>query len=177
MKERSGTIEFRAKLIYDGLASPLGPLWIVSAPEGLCFLHWGGSESDLTGKVRSETGIIPQRDSGPLGPWRKKLARYFSGEKVSFDGPIAFLIGTPFQKKIWRKMSEIPYGEVRSYQWIADRLELGAAARAVGNACGRNPLPVVVPCHRVVRQNGLLGGYTGGSGIKERLLAIEGKNF
>ena len=167
-------MERRSKLIYDVLDTPLGPLWMVSAPDGLCFLHWGGTESGLIKRARTETGLIPKRDPGPLNPWRGKLDRYFSGEKVLFDAPISFLIGTPFQKKVWRKMSEIPRGEVRSYRWIADRLGHGRAARAVGNACGRNPLPVVLPCHRVVRQDGSLGGYTGGLGIKKRLLAIEG---
>jgi methylated-DNA-[protein]-cysteine S-methyltransferase len=71
-------------------------------------------------------------------------------------------------------MLKIPYGEVRSYRWIADRLKVGPAARAVGNACGKNPLPIVVPCHRVVRHDGSLGGYTGGMEIKRKLLTIEG---
>lgn len=71
-------------------------------------------------------------------------------------------------------MRKIPYGELRSYRWIAEELKMGAAVRAVGNACGKNPLPIVVPCHRVIRHDGSLGGYTGGVEIKKKLLAIEG---
>lgn len=164
------------KLIYDLFDSPLGPLGMVSSPEGLCFVLWRVTEAELIEQVRAETGLIPRKDSRKLSPWRRRFARYFLGEKIAFDAPISFLVGTPFQKKVWRKMSEIPYGEVRSYQWLADRLGMGEGARAVGNACGNNPLPIVVPCHRVVRRNGSLGGYTGGLEIKKRLLAIESKS-
>ena len=160
-------------LFYDFLRSPLGPLGMISHPEGLSFLRWITSESDLLDQIHRETGSLPQKRPRRLDRWRRLLDCYFSGEAVRFDEPIFWMTGTPLQQRIWKQMSEIPYGEVRSYQWVADQLNLGPAARAVGNACGRNPLPIVIPCHRVVHRDGTLGGYTGGLDIKRRLLAIE----
>lgn len=161
------------KLFYDMFESPLGPLWMVLSERGLSCLVWKDSESDFLAGMIARTGRIPTRREQHLRHWRSLLRRYFSSEKIVFDKPISFIRGTPFQKKVWQKLAEIPYGEVRSYQWIADQLSLGRAARAVGNACGRNPLPIVLPCHRVIHQDGSLGGYTGGLEIKKKLLAIE----
>lgn len=163
----------RSRLNYDLLDTPLGPLWMGATAAGLCILLWKETESDFLSEMRARFRLVPERNSRKRQPWRRQLTRYFAGEKVHFDAPGAFSVGTPFQEKIWRKMLEIPYGEVRSYQWIADQLNLGRAARAVGGACGSNPLPIVVPCHRVVHQDGSLGGYRGGLEIKKGLLAIE----
>ncbi|HLG21211.1 MAG TPA: methylated-DNA--[protein]-cysteine S-methyltransferase [Candidatus Manganitrophaceae bacterium] len=163
----------QATFFYDALNSPLGPLWMVSTREGLCFLLWKEKEADFLAEIKTRTGSLPSYDPGKLKRWRRLLTRYFLGERIRFGEPISFRVGTPFQKKIWKKMSEIPYGEARSYQWIADQLQMGRAARAVGNACGKNPLPIVIPCHRVVRQDGSLGGYTGGVAVKKKLLEIE----
>lgn len=170
---KTGSLMESGEFFYDSYLSPLGPIWIVSNQEGLCFILRQRSESRFFTEIRDQTGFIPQRDSTRFNRWRQLFDVYFSGKKVSFDEPISWIIGTAFQRAIWKKMLEISYGEVRSYQWIADQLALGRAARAVGNACGRNPLPIVVPCHRVVHQDGSLGGYKGGIDIKERLLAIE----
>ena len=168
-----GSFEPAPPLYYDFIPSPLGPIGMVAHPEGLSFLRWSASESDLLDEIQRDTGFIPQKRPPRLDRWRRLLDRYFSGKKVRFNEPIFWMTGTPLQQRIWKKMSEIPYGEVRSYQWIADHLKLGRAARAVGNACGRNPLPIVIPCHRVVHGDGTLGGYTGGLGIKRGLLAVE----
>jgi|SRR5579884_933930 len=160
-------------LFYDLIPSPLGLIGMISHPEGLSFLRWSRSESNLLEEIHRDTGVIPQMNPRRLAAWRRLLDRYFSGQAVRFTEPIFWMKGTLLQQRIWKKMSEIPYGEVRSYQWIADQLKLGPAARAVGNACGKNPLPIVIPCHRVVHGDGTLGGYTGGLDIKRRLLAIE----
>lgn len=164
----------QGELYYDLFKSPLGPLWIVSGNEGLCFLLWNRSHSDFLLEMQTRVGRRPQKNSKRLAFLMQQLKRYFLGKNVLFDSPIAFLEGSPFQKKVWRKLMEIPYGEVRSYQWVSDQLSMKGAARAVGNACGKNPLPVVVPCHRVVRQDGSIGGYTGGAHIKNHLLQMEG---
>lgn len=85
--------------------------------------------------------------------------------------------GTPFQKKVWKVLQTIPSGETRSYAWVAKKMGKPKAVRAVANACGANPLPVIVPCHRVIRSDGTLGGFTGGIAKKKKLLRKEAYNF
>lgn len=82
--------------------------------------------------------------------------------------------GTPFQRKVWGALRQIPYGQTRSYAWVAQRIGKPKAARAVGAACGANPIPVIIPCHRVVASDGSLGGYTAGLAWKKKLLRLEG---
>lgn len=103
----------------------------------------------------------------------KQLEEYFKTERTSFDLPIQ-LVGTPFQKKVWQQLLDIPYGQVINYEQLAQRIEQPTAFRAVGNANGKNPLPIIVPCHRVINKNGHIGGYTGGVEVKETLLKLEG---
>ncbi len=174
MLKKGDLMESKDEFFYDLFPSPLGPLWLVSNREGLCFIFRKATEPGFLTEIRSQAGLIPRKDSTRFDRWRPLLTIYFSGQKVLFEEPISWTVGTPFQKRIWKKMLEIPYGEVRSYRWLADQLAMGPAARAVGNACGKNPLPIVVPCHRVVHHDGSLGGYTGGVEIKKKLLAIEG---
>jgi len=101
------------------------------------------------------------------------LRRYFNGEPVDFALDVNLEVGTAFQKNTWQVAARIPYGEIRSYGWIAEEIGKPKAARAVGRAMGANLLPIIVPCHRVLRSNGGLGGYSGGLQWKERLLALE----
>jgi methylated-DNA-[protein]-cysteine S-methyltransferase len=101
------------------------------------------------------------------------VRRYFAGGRVAFRFPLASGRGTPFQRAVWRALRRIPYGEVRTYGWVARAIGRPGAARAVGGACGANPWPIVVPCHRVVASNGL-GGYSAGLEWKRLLLGIEG---
>jgi methylated-DNA-[protein]-cysteine S-methyltransferase len=114
-----------------------------------------------------------QEESGLLAIVRDQLADYFDGRLTEFSLPLAPL-GTTFQHRVWRAMCDIPYGELRSYGQLAKKLKTGP--RAVGTACARNPLPVLIPCHRVVGANGALTGYTGGDGLatKNFLLNLEG---
>jgi methylated-DNA-[protein]-cysteine S-methyltransferase len=91
-----------------------------------------------------------------------------------FDYPLDLTDATPFQRAVWAAMRTIPYGETQSYQWIARRIGRPRAARAVGNACGRNPVAIVQPCHRVVGYDGKLGGFSGGLDLKKALLKLEG---
>jgi len=103
------------------------------------------------------------------------LDQYFAGEPLEFSKvPIRFNWGIGFQNSVWETIRQIPYGEVRTYQWIADRIGSPKSARAVGNATGANPVSILIPCHRVVRSNGALGGYGGGLERKRQLLALEG---
>ena len=104
----------------------------------------------------------------------ERFKAYFCGQQVAFPDRLDFLKASPFQCKVWETSRLISYGETRSYAWIAEQVKNPGAARAVGQAMGRNPLPIIVPCHRVVSSNGGLGGFTGGLGMKRWLLALEG---
>ena len=102
-----------------------------------------------------------------------QLGEYFAGKRREFELELA-PYGTDFQLRVWRALREIPYGAVRNYGDIARAIGQPGAARAVGQAVGRNPLPIVIPCHRVIASDGSIGGYSGGLTIKHRLLALEG---
>ncbi|MBQ3123602.1 MAG: methylated-DNA--[Firmicutes bacterium] len=122
------------------------------------------------GVVLEETPLIKET--------YRQLSEYCEGKRKEFDVPIAFVTGTEFQKRVWRALCDIPYGEVRSYQDIAIAVGSPGAVRAVGGANKRNPVSIIVPCHRVIQKNGALGGY-GGYGplvvVKEKLLELEKK--
>jgi len=115
----------------------------------------------------------PDVDRPWLGRFKDKLQRYFLGEAVTFDEPLDLDRATPFQRRVWLAVREIPYGEVRSYGQIARRIGHPQAVRAVGRALASNPLPIVVPCHRVIGSDGSLVGFRGGLEMKRRLLEIE----
>jgi methylated-DNA-[protein]-cysteine S-methyltransferase len=117
-----------------------------------------------------------RRDADDVPPVLKEAAaqleEYFAGERREFDVPME-LDGTPFQKEVWAELSRIPYGETISYGELARRVGRPNGPRAVGQANGRNPIPIIVPCHRVLASNGI-GGYGGGLALKRALLAVEG---
>jgi methylated-DNA-[protein]-cysteine S-methyltransferase len=117
-----------------------------------------------------------RRDADDVPPVLKETAtqleEYFAGERHDFDVPME-LDGTPFQREVWAELSRIPYGETISYGELARRVGRPSAPRAVGQANGRNPIPIIVPCHRVLASNGI-GGYGGGLKVKRALLAVEG---
>ena len=103
----------------------------------------------------------------------ERLTSYFGGYQVAFPDELDLSGATPFQRKVWEITRLIPYGETRSYLWVAEQIKQPGAARAVGQALGRNPLPIIVPCHRVVASDGSLGGFSGGVEIKRYLLSLE----
>ena len=107
------------------------------------------------------------------GIWRDRLCRYARRGSAVFDGRLDLSRGTPFQQRVWQALLEIPYGETRTYGQVAEQVGMPRAARAVGQAVGRNPLPIIVPCHRVVASDGL-GGFGSCLSTKIRLLALEG---
>ena len=107
-----------------------------------------------------------------------ELREYFLGRRFRFTTPIDVAqTGTPFQRRVWKALEAIPFGETRSYVDIARTLRKSQAARAIGQANGRNPVPIVVPCHRVIAASGKLGGFTGGTELKRLLLRVEGHDF
>lgn len=113
-----------------------------------------------------------RRPEGVLAAAAKQVREYFSGARLLFDVPLR-LRGTDFQVRVWKRLAGIPFGSVQSYGEIAAAIENGGACRAVGNANGRNRLPLFIPCHRVIASGGKIGGFTGGLGLKTRLLAHE----
>lgn len=145
----------------------------IGSPVGFLELH--ASEQAVTG-IRF-CGKSPKSASdGQTTPllWEaaRELEEYFAGKRHTFGFPIAAK-GTPFQQKVWRALQTIPYGETRTYKQIAEQIGHPKAYRAVGMANNRNPLPIVVPCHRVVGSDGKLVGYAGGVDLKTKLLGIE----
>lgn len=103
-----------------------------------------------------------------------QLLAYIEGTRREFSLPVDMSAGTPFQRKVWKAITRIPYGRVRSYQWVATRLGGKQYARAVGMALGANPVPILVPCHRIIAHDGSLGGFGCGLPMKRRLLKLEG---
>ncbi|MFM9108183.1 MAG: methylated-DNA--[protein]-cysteine S-methyltransferase [Chloroflexota bacterium] len=163
--------------------SPIGPIVLAASGEGLCALSFGGFRGE--GEIRrmlTDRGFSP-RQAGPETPpaaaatlqvTETQLAEYFAGTRSRFDLPLDLRGVTPFTRAVLTATAEVPFGRLETYRGIAGRIGKPGASRAVGNALGRNPVPVVLPCHRVIATGGGIGGYTGGLGIKQRLLAIEG---
>jgi methylated-DNA-[protein]-cysteine S-methyltransferase len=119
-----------------------------------------------------DLGSSWNRTDAPFAAVRRQLAEYFAGTRQHFDVPLK-LGGTPFQKRVWQELQRIPFGETISYAQLAARVGKPAAARAVGHANGRNPVAIIVPCHRVIGANGKLTGYASGTDKKEWLLSWE----
>lgn len=129
--------------------------------------------------VLSELGFpsverLEGRTSPRLREAQTQLLGYLAGTRRSFDLPLDLSRGTSFQQKVWRTLRRISYGRLRSYQWVAARVGGRQYARAVGNAVGANPMPIVIPCHRIVAQDASLGGFSGGLPTKRKLLTLEG---
>jgi len=103
----------------------------------------------------------------------QRLSIYFSGQRVTFPDELDLSEATSFQRQVWEKTRLIPYGETRSYAWVAEQIGKPQAVRAVGQALGKNPLPLIIPCHRVLNSNGQLGGFGGGVEMKKQLLSLE----
>ena len=120
----------------------------------------------------SKAPVNTVTDDPLLAETVRQLTAYFAGELHRFDLPLA-PNGTPFQQDCWQQLLQIPYGETRSYAWQANAMEKPKATRAVGAANGRNPIAIIIPCHRVIGSNGRLTGYAGGLDIKQALLALE----
>jgi O-6-methylguanine DNA methyltransferase len=119
-------------------------------------------------------GPLDQRGSVRLEAARSQVLDYLAGKRETFDLPLDLSRGTSFQRQVWRTLLRVPYGKLRSYQWVAVRVGGRRYARAVGNAVGANPLPILIPCHRIVAQDASLGGFSGGLPTKRKLLTLEG---
>lgn len=162
MKDLTANCSVTGKLIRVSQKVEGWPITVVGTWRGLAEIHFS---------------MLPARDETARPPWvgetLRQLAEYFSGHRKDFELPMDSPEGTPFQKRVWSSCQEIPYGRVSSYGALARRLACPGAARAVGQALRRNPLPLIVPCHRVVTARGELGGFSAGLDWKRRLLRLE----
>ena len=166
-------------MIHTVVDSPLGPLTLVADDEGrLAGLYMEAQRYRPSEERFGASVVVPRPDAAPtpaeavLAETATQLREYFAGTRRSLDVPQAPL-GTDFQRRVWDVLARIPYGETRTYAQVADQVGSPTAVRAVGSAIGRNPLCVVVPCHRVVGSGGALTGYAGGLERKRRLLDLE----
>ncbi|MBA3263952.1 MAG: methylated-DNA--[protein]-cysteine S-methyltransferase [Thermoleophilaceae bacterium] len=161
---------------YATVDSPLGPLVVAATPRGIVRLAYTESRGvddvleDLAAKLSPRILEAPQR----LDEARLELDEYFEGRRSGFDLPIDWSLTHGFTGKVLRQTARIGFGRTSTYAEVAGRAGSPRAVRAAGNALGANPIPVVVPCHRVLRTGGALGGYTGGVERKEFLLRLEG---
>jgi len=158
-------------LYYTTTSSPLGGITLVSAAEGLRGLYFEGQRH----WPRDAQAWIREDDGSRFDEALHALARYFMGKSHRFDLPLAPLTGTAFQQDVWQALRQIPTGQTWTYGQLAAHLGKPDAVRAVGAAVGRNPLSVIIPCHRVIGRDGSLTGYAGGLERKRWLLAHEGQ--
>ena len=159
---------------YDVMDSPLGPLWIAVGPRGVVAIHYGAKPDER------ELARITRAYGPALLPDRKRTDRvqieldeYFTQRRRSFDVPVDLSPMTEFQRRVLAATARVPFGELTTYRQVARHAGNEQASRAAGAAVGSNPVPIVVPCHRVVATDGSLGGYSGGLAAKRRLLALE----
>ena len=156
------------QIYYEQMPSPIGPLFLVADDDGLREVRF---ELDRRPHVPQDGWMhSPQK----LAEVRRQLEEYFSGERLMFDLPLKPL-GTEFQQSVWHALTTIPYAVTTSYGQISQQIQRPKASRAVGAANGRNPIPIIIPCHRVIGSNGTLTGFAGGLAVKQWLLEHEMK--
>lgn len=155
-KKRQRHIEYS----YDTFESPLGTIYLIFTGEILKGISF-----------KKTLGVLRKGKAPPL--IKKELKEYFEKGLENFSQKIGVLKGTEFDKMVWHTLKEIPYGETRTYKWLAEKIGRPTATRAVGQALSRNPLPIIFPCHRIIESDGSIGGYSLGVDTKRRLLEIE----
>ena len=154
--------------------TPLGAVYLAATPKGLFYLNFGAVDVDaLRGLFAGRKDVGFAEGGSLVEKAAREVTGYLEGRLRKFSVPLDFTGCSPFARKVWRAASRIPYGETRPYAWVADRVGGSNFARAVGGALGGNPVPIIVPCHRVVGAHGELGGFTGGLWVKQWLLELE----
>jgi O-6-methylguanine DNA methyltransferase len=162
------------KVSYTVFKSPFGLTGLAVSQKGLIRLvNKIPNEKVFKSILLKEFGFQIEKNPKHFNLLIKQFQKYFKGELKFFKFPLDLRLGTPFQQKVWEALLTIPYGTTRSYKWLAQLINHPSSARAVGNANGQNPLPIIIPCHRVVLANGKIGGYTGDIMIKRNLLELE----
>ena len=150
------------KFIYEGI----GPIWIAKTDSGICKLSFGSFKNSFAKGLPKSIEWI--ENLAQLEDEIQKIK--FLSSRIKID----FLEGTSFQRKVWRKIASIPFGQTRNYAWLAGAIGSPKGYRAVANACGANPIPLIIPCHRVIASDGSIGGFSGGIELKRKLLKLEG---
>lgn len=167
---------------YSSVESPLGTLLAVVTPRGLLRLSYDPTRNeDVLAEIAAKVSPRVLESPGRLDPVRRQLDEYFDGRRRRFDLTLDWSLTRGFFQKVLRETARLDFGELATYKQMAEAAGSPRATRAAGNALGSNPLPIVVPCHRIVRTGGTMGGYggslgpyIGGPGIKQRLLELEG---
>ncbi len=168
------------RVYYSEMDSPIGPLTIATTEKGVCWISFGKVDDELFILRRWAKRWINSdqlvKAENELDNAKQQLSEYFSKKRSEFYLPVD-LYGTAFQKLVWSSLMDIPFGETRAYKDIAMKINAPKAVRAIGGANHNNPVPIIVPCHRVIGSNGNLVGYGGGLNIKQFLLELEGYNM
>jgi methylated-DNA-[protein]-cysteine S-methyltransferase len=159
---------------YDLTDSPIGPLLVAATERGLCEIAFDPDPEEELERLARLHGVRVLRSPNAVADARRELDEYFEGRRRHFDLAVDLEVLPAFQRQVLDELCRVPYGEVDTYGGLAARIGKPRAARAVGGALNRNPVPIVVPCHRIVGASGSLVGYAGGLARKERLLALEG---
>lgn len=169
--DREGLVE----IAYTETESPIGNLLLAATDVGLVAVGWSSTDRDrLLGELADRIGPRVVEAPARLDSVRAELDRYFSGQLQRFESPLDWRLSRGFRREILTETARIPFGRTVSYAEIAERAGSPRAHRAAGSALGANPIPIVVPCHRVLRSDGGLGGYGGGLDVKRQLLRLEG---
>ena len=159
----------------DVTDTPIGPLALAATAAGVVKVSFGGDEARVAEEVASEISPRVVRLPSRLDPVRRELDEYFEGRRQRFDVPVDWALSHGFRRTVLQKLfADIEFGETASYAELAQMAGNPNASRAVGSAMATNPVPIIVPCHRILRTGGALGGYGGGLDVKRRLLVLEG---
>jgi len=159
---------------YDLVDTPIGTLLIAATERGFCRIAYDAEPDRELERLARAFGVRVLRSALPIDPARRQLDEYFDGRRHRFDLPLDIALLADFNRRVLRELARVPYGDVVTYGELAARAARPRAARAVGTVMHRNPLPIVLPCHRVIGANGKLVGYGGGLERKEALLRLEG---
>jgi O-6-methylguanine DNA methyltransferase len=162
------------RLRYTVFPSRIGPIGLAATDRGICRLAMNADRATFGVELEARYKCEAVRADRSFGNEREILEKYFQGKGKHFDCSLHFVDGTDFQQHVWKALRTIPYGQVRSYAWVAREIGHPRAVRAVGGANGKNPIAIIVPCHRVIRSDGGLGGFGAGPEVKRELLRIEG---
>ena len=159
---------------YDVVESPVGPLLVAASDAGLCRISFHADPEEHLESLARAFGPRVLHAAAAVDDVRRQLDEYFEGRRHGFDVAVDTRAQAPFARRVLAELARVPFGETTTYGALAARVEAPRAARAVGTVMNRNPVPIVLPCHRVVGADGSLTGYGGGLHVKERLLRLEG---
>jgi methylated-DNA-[protein]-cysteine S-methyltransferase len=167
----------KERIYYDVLPrSPIGPVYIALSARGVVAIDFSDGEEAFLSWIQKRTGVYPMRSPERMSEAIHQVEEYLAGKRAAFDLPIDMRFLTDFQRTVLRAVMRVPRGEVITYGALARVIGRPKAARAVGRALGSNPIPIIIPCHRVLASDGSLGGYSGRGGVRTKadLLRLEG---